>query len=1005
VRAGERLALKNTVNTMVDQLNAFANEVTRVAREVGTEGKLGGQAKVEGVAGIWKDLTDNVNTMGSNLTDQVRGIARVVTAVANGSLKGKLTLEAKGEIAELVETINSMTDTLAVFAEQVTTVAREVGVEGRLGGQAKVPGAAGTWRDLTDNVNQLSATLTTQVRAIAEVATAVTKGDLTRSIGVEAKGEVAVLKDNINEMIRNLKETTEKNTEQDWLKTNLTRFTRMLQGQRDLMTVSKMILSELAPLVHAEHGALYGLIGPNGVPAHLKFQAGYAYKPRKSVPVEFSLGEGLVGQCALEKRRIVITSVPPDYIRISSALGEAPPANIIVLPVLFEGDVRAVIELASFRPFSPTHIDFLDQLAESIGIVLNTIEANSRTEELLEQSQSLASELQSQQDQLQRTNDELAEKARQLEEQNAEIEQRRKEVEAAKNLVEEKAEQLALTSRYKSEFLANMSHELRTPLNSLLILAQELAANPDGNLLAKQVEYATIIRSSGTDLLKLINDILDLSKIESGTVALDITNWPLAELQPMLERTFRHVAEATKLSFSIELNSGLPETIPTDPQRLQQILNNLLSNAFKFTEKGQVKFIAEPVTSGWSPANENLNRASKVIGFKVIDTGIGIPFEKQSSIFESFAQVDGSPSRKYGGTGLGLSICRELTRLLSGEIRLESEPGVGSVFTVYLPVLGGTQSRLAPSESDGWSNTAVKAERQPVAVGAGGVWRSEPVSSYAAPARQGVKSLLVVEDDPVQRQYIVDLMSSTDTQLTTAASADEALSLLEKETFDCTVLDLGLPGKSGWHVIEQLQAKDNLASTPLVVYTGRDLTRREEQKLAKAAKSIVIKDARSPERLKDEINNVLRGANDESVLAAESAANGEERSFDSLANKKVLVVDDDVRNIFALTAMLERQRIEVISVFSGQEALEVLKGRHDIDIALVDVMMPEMDGYITMSEMRRLKSFNDRPIIALTAKAMKGDRQKCIEAGASDYIAKPVDNTHLLSMLESWLVK
>jgi HAMP domain-containing protein/signal transduction histidine kinase/DNA-binding response OmpR family regulator len=1003
---GEILELKNTVNTMVDQLNAFANEVTRVAREVGTEGKLGGQAKVEGVAGIWKDLTDNVNTMASNLTDQVRGIARVVTAVANGSLTGKLTLEAKGEIAELVETINSMTDTLAVFAEQVTTVAREVGVEGRLGGQAKVPGAAGTWRDLTDNVNQLSATLTTQVRAIAEVATAVTKGDLTRSIGVEAKGEVAVLKDNINEMIRNLKETTEKNTEQDWLKTNLTKFTRMLQGQRDVMTVSKMILSELAPLVHAEHGAFYGVVGPNGVPAHLTFQSGYAYKPRQAVPAELSLGEGLVGQCALEKKRIVITNVPPDYIRISSALGEAPPANIVVLPVLFEGDVRAVIELASFRPFSPTHIDFLDQLAESIGIVLNTIEANSRTEELLEQSQSLASELQSQQDQLQRTNDELAEKARQLEEQNAEIEQRRKEVESAKNLVEEKAEQLALTSRYKSEFLANMSHELRTPLNSLLILAQELAANPDGNLLAKQVEYATIIRSSGTDLLKLINDILDLSKIESGTVALDITNWPLAELQPMLERTFRHVAEATKLAFSIELQTGLPATIPTDPQRLQQILNNLLSNAFKFTERGQVQFVAEPVTSGWSPANENLNRAPQVIAFKVIDTGIGIQLEKQSSIFESFAQVDGSPSRKYGGTGLGLSICRELTRLLSGEIRLESEPGVGSVFTVYLPVLGATpDGRMAPPETtDGW---AQRTAPKPLPVAAGGVemWHAEPVSSRSSTAvRQGVKSLLVIEDDPIQRQYIVDLLAGSNTVTTTAASADEALAILEKERFDCTVLDLGLPGKSGWHVIDQLQASNTLASTPLVVYTGRDLTRREEMKLNKAAKSIVIKDARSPERLKDEINNVLLGSNGESAHVAEPATNDEERSFESLANKKVLVVDDDVRNIFALTALLERQKMEVVSVFSGQEALDLLQERHDIDVALVDVMMPEMDGYVTMTEMRRMKAFSARPIIALTAKAMKGDREKCIEAGASDYIAKPVDNTHLLSMLESWLV-
>src|SRR6202051_3532302 len=487
-----------------------------------------------------------------------------------------------------------MNYTLATFAEQVTSVAREVGVEGQLGGQARVPGASGTWRDLTDNVNQLSATLTPKVRAIAEVATAVTKGDLTRSIGVETSGEVAVLKDNINEMIRNLKQTTEKNTEQDWLKTNLTRFTRMLQGQRDPMTVSKMILSELAPLVNAEHGVFYGMVPTNGRDAHLAFQAGYAYKPRKSVPTEFRLGEGLVGQAALEKRPILLNDVPSDYVRISSGLGEGKPLNIVVLPVLFEGDTRAVIELASFQRFSPIHQDFLNQLTESIGIVLNTIEANSRTEDLLKQSQSLANELQSQQDQLQTTNLDLAEKARQLAQQNTEIEQRRSEVEVAKELVEEKAEQLAITSRYKSEFLANMSHELRTPLNSLLILAQELADNPDRNLLPKQVEYANIIRSSGTDLLKLINDILDLSKIESGTVTLEINDWPISELEPLLERTFRHVAEVTKLAFTIDIDSRMPSTLPTDPQRLQQILNNLLSNAFKFTEKGRVEFRAAP---------------------------------------------------------------------------------------------------------------------------------------------------------------------------------------------------------------------------------------------------------------------------------------------------------------------------------------------------------------------------------------------------------------------------
>src|SRR3989475_413275 len=730
---GEILELKQTIKTMGGQLNAFGDEVTGVGREVGTEGRLGGQAEVQGVGGVWKDLTDNVNIMAGNLTSQVRNIAEVTTAVQQGDLSKKITVDVRGEILELKQTINTMVDQLNAFAKEVTRVAGEVGTYGRRGGQANLSRDASTCRDLTDNVNQLSATLTTQVRAIAEVATAVTKGDLTQSIRVDAKGEVANLKDNINEMIGNLRVTTEKNTEQDWLKTNLTRFTRMLQGQRDPMTVSKMILSELAPLVHAEHGVFYGMVDTNGRAAHLALQAGYAYKQRKNVPMEFVLGEGLVGQCALEKKRIVLKNVPKDYIKINSALGESVPANIVVLPVLFEGEVRAVIELASFEPFSATHIDFLDQLAESIGIVLNTIDANSRTEDLLTQSQSLATELQSQQDQLQRTNDELAGKARQLAEQNAEIEQRRLEVESSKALVEEKAEQLALTSRYKSEFLANMSHELRTPLNSLLILAHQLASNSEGNLTPKQVEYCKTIHASGNDLLTLINDILDLSKIESGTVTLDINELRFTELRPMLERTFRHVAEATRLAFAIELRTGLPETIPTDPQRLQQILNNLLSNAFKFTEKGKVEFIAEMAISGWSPSNESLNRASRVLAFRVVDTGIGIAFAKQQSIFESFAQADGATSRKYGGTGLGLSICRELTRLLGGGIKLPNEPCVGSIFTGYLPLIAPIQPRRpAPLDTlESRAGDLAETSPEPVLVTAGGdrSWQGEAASS------------------------------------------------------------------------------------------------------------------------------------------------------------------------------------------------------------------------------------------------------------------------------------
>ena len=709
---GEILELKSTVNTMVDQLGTFASEVTRVAREVGTEGKLGGQAQVQGVAGTWKDLTDNVNFMADNLTNQVRGIARVVTDVANGNLKRKLVLEAKGEIEQLAETINGMIDTLATFADQVTGVAREVGIEGQLGGQASVPGAAGTWRDLTDNVNRLAANLTTQVRAIAEVATAVTKGDLSRAIDVEAAGEVASLKDNINEMIVNLRETTEKNTAQDWLKTNLAKFTRLLQGQRDLITVSRTILSELAPLVSMQHGVFYLNDSQDGEP-DLKLLASYAYTERKHLANRFRAGEGLVGQAALERQSILLTDVPANYVHISSGLGEAKPLNIVVLPVLFEGEVKAVIELASFYRFSDIHLTFLNQLTESIGIVLNTIAATMRTEELLKQSQSLAVELQTrqqeltetnarleqqartlqaseerlkqQQEELQQTNEELEEKAELLVRQNMEVETKNQEIEQARTSIEEKAEQLALTSKYKSEFLANMSHELRTPLNSLLILSKLLSQNPDANLTDKQVEFAKTIHSSGSDLLELINEILDLSKIESGTMDVDVRPVLFVELQAFVDRAFREIASTKGLQFETHLLPELPPAIETDPKRLQQVLKNLLSNALKFTEHGSVTLSIEVAAGGWSPDLASLEQAERVIAFRVTDTGIGIPAAKHRVIFEAFQQADGTTSRKYGGTGLGLSISREIARLLGGEIKLTSEPGVGSTFVLYLP--------------------------------------------------------------------------------------------------------------------------------------------------------------------------------------------------------------------------------------------------------------------------------------------------------------------------------
>jgi signal transduction histidine kinase/HAMP domain-containing protein/ActR/RegA family two-component response regulator len=862
---GEALRLGTVVNTMVGQLNAFASEVSRVAREVGSEGKLGGQAQVAGVGGVWKDLTDNVNSMAANLTGQVRNIAEVTTAVARGDLSRKITVEVKGEILELKNTMNTMVDQLNAFASEVSRVAREVGTEGKLGGQAQVAGVGGVWKDLTDNVNRLAANLTTQVRAIAEVATAVAKGDLTRSITVEALGEVASLKDNINEMIRNLKDTTRKNTEQDWLKTHLARFTRMLQGHRDLVTVSRLILSELTPLVNAQQAAFYVADHRSG-DSQLELLAGYAQRQGKTLPRKIPFGEGLVGQCAFEKKRILLASAPSDYVRIGSALGSGGPASIIILPVLFEGQVKAVIELASFSRFSEIHQTFLDQLTESIGVVLHTIAANMQTEYLLHQSQSLTAELQSQQEELKKTNDrleqqalnlqkseallkskqdelraaneQLQEKARQLSEQMHQVEFKNREIEQARAALEEKAEQLSLSSRYKSEFLANMSHELRTPLNSLLILARLLTDNSGGNLTPKQVEFARTIHSSGAELLALINDILDLAKIESGTVTLNIVEERFVDVAESLERTFRQIAADKGLEFHIVLGDGLPAAMETDGKRLQQILANLLSNAFKFTARGAVRLRIDPAHSGWSLGHAVLDRARPAIAFSVSDTGIGIPFAKQRLIFEAFQQADGSTSREYGGTGLGLSISRELARLLGGEIRVASTPGEGSTFTLYLPAEHHLSAELAPMEQ---------------------------------PASRGV------DEEPA------------------VAAAPP-------------------PGQA-------------------------------------------------------------------------------------LAGRKVLVVDDDIRNVFAMTSALEMQGMTVLHADSGREAVETLRREGDVDAILMDVMMPGLDGLDTIRMVRGLDGHRAVPIIAVTAKAMAGDREKCLQAGATDYLAKPVNVDVLLVTL------
>ena len=1182
---GEIRELKNTINTMVDQLRSFASEVTRVAREVGTEGKLGGQAQVKGVGGTWKDLTDNVNMMATNLTNQVRGIAKVVTAVANGILKQKLTVESRGEIAELANTINNMIDTLATFADQVTTVAREVGVEGKLGGRANVPGASGTWRDLTDNVNQLAANLTTQVRAIAEVATAVAKGDLTRSIAVQAEGEVASLKDNINEMIRSLRETTLRNNEQDWLKTNLAKFTRMMQGQKSLSTVSQMILSELAPVVGAAHGVFYIMNGGKEEPT-LSLAATYAYKERKNLAKEFRVGEGLVGQAAFEKQRILLTNVPDDYVQISSGLGEAKPLNIIVLPIIFEGQVYAVMELASFTRFTETYQSLLDQLTESIGVVLNTIQANMRTEELLVQSQSLAEELQTQQEELtetnkrleqqakslqaseemlktqqeelQQSNEELEEKAQLLTAQNEEVEQKNREVETGRRQLEEKARQLALTSKYKSEFLANMSHELRTPLNSLLILAKLLADNPDQNLTDKQVDFAKTIHSSGQDLLTLINDILDLSKIESGMMTVSLGDLPFRDLGETIDRTFRQVAQDKRLDFNIELAPNLPPVIHTDATRLQQVLKNLLGNAFKFTDNGGVTLRMERVTGGWTPGHETLDRASSVIAFAVTDTGIGIPDEKQKIIFEAFQQADQSTTRKFGGTGLGLSISRELARLLGGEIRVASQHGVGSTFTLYLPqsyILpppsrtldqprpevvedspspqpspggrGSTAPREPSPAGRGWSRGAgpgegSQVEEEQVVIveeqipddrdkikhgdrvvliveddlnfarimlemardkGFRGIVATRGESAIAISKRyqpdaitldialpdmegwtvldrlkhdkatrhipvhiisaddamarglklgafatlqkpvtkEGLdeafakikgfverpnKTLLVIEDNDEQRKAIVELIGGEgDVEITAASNGAEGLSILRERRFDCMVLDLGLPDMSGFEFINRMKNELKIDDIPVVVYTGRELTKREETELNRIADAIIVKDVRSPDRLLDETALFLHRVEANLPEHKRQILEQLHESDPVLAGKRALVVDDDVRNIYALTSLLERHKMQVLYAESGAEGIDVLQKHPDVDVVLMDVMMPEMDGYEAMRRIRLMDQFKSLPMIALTAKAMKGDREKCMEAGASDYITKPIDAQQLVSLLRVWLYR
>ncbi|GGZ36155.1 HAMP domain-containing protein [Streptomyces poonensis] len=932
--SGEVAQLADTVNTMVKTLSSFADQVTRVAREVGTDGILGGQARVPGVSGTWKDLTESVNQMASNLTGQVRNIAMVTTAIAKGDLTKKIDIDARGEILELKTTINTMVDQLSSFAEEVTRVAREVGTEGQLGGQARVRDVDGTWRDLTESVNEMAGNLTRQVRAIARVATAVTRGDLNLKIDVDASGEIQELQDYINKMIANLRDTTIANKEQDWLKGNLARISALMQGRRDLEDVASLIMSELTPVVSAQHGAFFLALplvdgkdlkdlGTGDDDAYeLRMLGSYGYS-MGSMPTSFHPGEGLIGTAAKEKRTILVANAPSGYLKISSGLGEAPPAQVIVLPVLFEGTVLGVIELASFTPFTQIQKDFLNQIAEMIATSVNTISVNTKTEVLLKQSQELteqlqlrSEELEQRQKALQASNAELEEKAELLARQNRDIEVKNTEIEEARQVLEERAEQLAVSMRYKSEFLANMSHELRTPLNSLLILAKLLADNPETNLTPKQLEFAETIHGAGSDLLQLINDILDLSKVEAGKMDVSPTRIALVQLVDYVEATFRPLTAEKGLDFSVRVSPELPATLHTDEQRLLQVLRNLLSNAVKFTDTGAVELVIRPAGADVPAAiREQLLEAGSLrdadadlIAFSVADTGIGIAASKMRVIFEAFKQADGTTSRKYGGTGLGLSISREIARLLGGEIHAQSEPGRGSTFTLYLP--------LHPSEL--------------------------PPQGY-----------------------------------TQSAPAMEAGELVEAEAGALTPSDIETPAE-----VKSYQATQN---GPAALFRRRRRTlpaveRRGTQQAAPAASA---------------------GQEEWSPNGQEPAAQPRRSiRFDS---EKVLIVDDDIRNVFALTSVLEQHGLSVLYAENGREGIEVLEQHEDVAVVLMDIMMPEMDGYATTTAIRRMPQFAGLPIVALTAKAMKGDREKAIESGASDYVTKPVDPDHLLSVMEQWM--
>ncbi len=989
----------------------------------------------------------------------------------------------------------------------------------------------------------LARTVAKRVTSLAKVADAIAKGNLETPIAVPGRDEVSRLAESIRRMQAGLRDTKERTRQTDWLKGGLARLNDAMRGVDDEKRLAEKAIAELCNHLGAEVGLLYVAEDEGADAGTLGLVGSYASKGQQGAPARFNPGEGLVGQAALDRKPIVVTDPPKDYIRVVSGLGDTVPRQICVAPFLFEDRVRGVVEIATLGELDAMHLDYLGQAAHVLGVSFETAMGRSRLARELERSQALSAQLQVQQEELRVTNEELEQQAQalsvseqklraqqeELRVSNEELTQKNellvrqtREVEAARQNLAEKAEELAVASKYKSEFLANMSHELRTPLNSLLLLARGFVDNKDGNLTDDQVASARVIHDAGNDLLSLINEILDLAKIESGRMDLVRSRVSLQELGTVIEQAFGHMAKAQGLALGVEIEPGLPGAIETDAKRLQQVVKNLVSNALKFTHEGGVTVRFHRPAAGTDLSRSGLD-AKQSLAISVTDTGIGIAPEHQKLVFEAFRQVDGGTSRKYGGTGLGLSISRELARILGGELTLVSGTGKGSTFTIYLPFAApapsapvsdagtkrapavvaapGPQSAGAPprplglvpddrdkvTESDrvilvveddlsfakilaaqcrnkgfkclvatsgeeglelaqrhvpravlldlnlpgidGWQVLeAMKADTRtrhiPVHVvsvegptvelmrrGAIGHLRKpatpesleKALSMLEEVSSRSAKRLLIVEDDEQMRRHIVELLKDKNVQVDEASSSQQVIEALVRTHYDCLILDLGLWDMDGDDLLRTLSRDHGLDLPPVIIHTARELTREEEARLREYTDSIVVKDVRSDTRLLDEVSLFLHRAVADMPPRQQRIIKDLHGSDAVLEGKRVLLADDDMRSAFALTKLLAERGMQVVKAENGEKALKVLFEGPSVDLVLMDIMMPVMDGYEAIRRIRAEERFARLPIIALTAKAMSGDRDKCLAAGADDYQTKPIDPERLISMMRVWL--